>query len=388
MPCHFRIDPSLPLRTRSAGGPSSSPPRSTPGPADRPAAILDSSDEEETPKKPIEDPSLSVLTGALHALGLVAMPIKKYTTLAAKSIAVRLCNRKGKQVYQTVAYNLSLFSRKVAEDLFTSDLLLTSTPPSILTWKATTQLEVSTLLGSLLEKNQPYCAGATRALKEPMEKHVHVLSTIIAPLEITWANETLYFNFSFVLSDEAGELHPPKNNDRREILLEPAEETAIRAQILKDAKLMAEWGFPLSKGFLTLIGKTDEEAEAVASVAKRAKRRPPRPKAERPPKAAKAKAPSKGRAPRVQSTSESEESEESQESSSDESSEDEYEIEAILEARPTAGRARCWYLIRWAGYHPSWEAWRIMGEPGTPICTWAVARDVENTEAWLRWRQQ
>ena len=40
-----------------------------------------------------------------------------------------------------------------------------------------------------------------------------------------------------------------------------------------------------------------------------------------------------------------------------------------------------WLLVRWRGYHPSWEAWRIpgMGNPGDPVDTWEKL-----TAAWKR----
>jgi hypothetical protein len=340
------------------------------------------------PQKAAEDPSLSQLTAQLQALGLVAMPMNEYKNLLAKSIATRLCNRVGRMVYQTAAYNLPLYSRTVAEGLFhSSGLLLDSTPPGVPTWRAESQVEVASLLGTLLETHQCYCAGVSRALKAPKEKSIRVLSTIIAPLEISWAKGTLFLNFAFVLSDQAGELHPPKDQNRREIELEAQEVTAIRAQILHDLKLMADWGYPLSKGFYSQIGMTEPEEgpEEAVHKKKRAKRKPPRPKAARPPKAPKAARPTPSRSlPSSPSSSEHETS------SSDEPSEDEpeYEIDAIIEARRTTGRARCWYLVRWAGYHPSWEAWRIMGEPGTPIVTWEKARHVEGTETWRRWRAE
>jgi len=227
----------------------------------------------------------------------------------------------------------------------------------------------------------------TRALKTPQEKKIRVLSTIMSPLEISWAKETLFLNFSFVLSDEAGELHPPKDNDRKEIAIEPAEVTAIRAQILADTKLMADWGYPLAAGFHRQLGMTTEEIKAKSSKRK-ANRKPPRPKAERPQKAARSKAAAPAQRLSTPPSSPPSSDSEEQSSSSDESVEDENEIDTIVEARPTAGRARCWYLVQWKGYHPSWEAWRIMGEPGSPVQSWESARNVEGTEAWSRWQEE
>jgi hypothetical protein len=38
-----------------------------------------------------------------------------------------------------------------------------------------------------------------------------------------------------------------------------------------------------------------------------------------------------------------------------------FEAEEILEERPSMGRAGRWFLVKWAGYHTSWEAWRAAG---------------------------
>lgn len=47
------------------------------------------------------------------------------------------------------------------------------------------------------------------------------------------------------------------------------------------------------------------------------------------------------------------------------------------------------YLVRWAGYLPEWEAWRIPGRglPGDPVETWEPLSAVKNTEAYQQWKQ-
>ena len=63
-----------------------------------------------------------------------------------------------------------------------------------------------------------------------------------------------------------------------------------------------------------------------------------------------------------------------------------FEIECILKERRTLGKARRWYLVRWAGYEPSWEAWMIHGKVGEPVETWEPATVVKNTEALATWK--
>jgi len=66
---------------------------------------------------------------------------------------------------------------------------------------------------------------------------------------------------------------------------------------------------------------------------------------------------------------------------------DEHEIEAVVDER-CAGRGgtRREYRVRWRGYDPSWEAWRICGDVGTPIETWEPESGVEHTDALKEWR--
>eukprot|EP00965_Chrysotila_dentata_P058437 1938191-Pleurochrysis_carterae.AAC.1 len=73
----------------------------------------------------------------------------------------------------------------------------------------------------------------------------------MAPLEVSWVQtangqERLYVNLLDALRDEAGDLHLPKDDSRRELALTQAQVSDLRRQILADAKLMEELNFPLS----------------------------------------------------------------------------------------------------------------------------------------------
>ena len=64
---------------------------------------------------------------------------------------------------------------------------------------------------------------------------------------------------------------------------------------------------------------------------------------------------------------------------------DRYEIDCILEVVRTQGKAKTWVLVRWAGYEPDWERWRIQGAVGTALETWEPISVVWRTEAWAAW---
>lgn len=65
-----------------------------------------------------------------------------------------------------------------------------------------------------------------------------------------------------------------------------------------------------------------------------------------------------------------------------------YEVEAIIAEEPATKTNWERYLVRWAGYSPEWEAWRIPGRglPGDPVETWEPFSAVRNTEAFHRWK--
>lgn len=64
-----------------------------------------------------------------------------------------------------------------------------------------------------------------------------------------------------------------------------------------------------------------------------------------------------------------------------------FEIEEILAEEPPTRTHWRRYLVRWAGYRPEWEVWRLEGRgaPGDPIETWEPLAMVRHTEALERW---
>ena len=153
---------------------------------------------------------------------------------------------------------------------------------------------------------------------------------------------TRYLNFNYALVDENGELHPPKDSNRNEILLTPHEVSEIRTQVVSDVLALGEKDLPLSAGWWRQLGDETKALMAEAMVQN----------------VATAPAPAPGKRKRRK---------------------DHYEIEAIVEEQ------RGWFLVRWAGYHPSWEAWRTSGEVGSAVETWEQRWRLKNTEALRAW---
>ena len=65
-----------------------------------------------------------------------------------------------------------------------------------------------------------------------------------------------------------------------------------------------------------------------------------------------------------------------------------FEIDRIIDEKSSAGRAQQYYLVRWAGYDPSWEVWRTSGEVGDPVESWEPLSVVRRTEALAAWTEQ
>lgn len=227
--------------------------------------------------------------------------------------------------YQSAAYSLPNFPRALALSLFPENLLVTNTT-KVLTWHCSSMQEVSSVMSSMLAQSTEMTVNGSMALKTPSERVIRLISTVVDPLEISIVKlkqgyEMMYVNFNFVLIDQDGELTPPLDNKRRPMCL--VNEADIRSQALVDVRLMAEKNFPLGPGWWRQLGQ-EERAVEVEEMLRR---------------------PQGGRTASTGRRSASET----------------YEIDQILDERPSTGRAGAWLLVRWAGYNPDWERWRIHG---------------------------
>ena len=141
----------------------------------------------------------------------------------------------------------------------------------------------------------------------------------------------------------------------REIAISPALMREFRASVRKDAEMMEALDLPLSAQWLRQMDKMDKarmmEAQLLALEQAPALVPQPGQQARR------------VRAPRLAR----------------------YEIDEILEEKLT--RRSRWFLVKWAGYHPSWEAWRVHGEVGTALETWEPLKGLLGTEALASWEQ-
>ena len=206
---------------------------------------------------------------------------------------------------------------------------------SVKIWELNTVKDLQSTLGVMLDEYGYDSAGISRALSPASQSFILVLATLLPPCVISHVVaprgvDRLYIKLQYVLTDEAGEMHKPKDEKRIEIAIEADVEAAMRAAVLSDAREMSRNSFKLSPLWLAQIGGVS----STSIVGTKQKRK---------------------RAARS------------------------YDVDVILEESDEC------YLVRWEGYRPSWERYRISGSKGDPLETWEPKINLEGSIALLRW---
>lgn len=310
-------------------------------------------------KSPTTEEQRILLFELAANLGYSMVKTDKILKEIGYSIACRLKSRAGEDVYQTRAFCLPSISRFAAERILPHHLVTEETA-SCKMWEAKTMSEVLEMFRPLLKASGFSCAGTSRALKTDSEYVIRRLAIPIPSVEVRHMEQRdrLYINFQYVLADEQGDLHPPKDGQRNEIAMAPELVGDIRAQLLSDLAEMGEQGFPLSPAFWRQLGQEDQAVNAEAIIANLGHQETAR-------TLSLVGAPEGTRRARLQPNK--------------------WEVESILEERP---RGKNRFRVRWKGYHPSWERWRVegLGEAGDPLETWEPLKHLKQTEALIAWR--
>ncbi|KAL1511965.1 hypothetical protein AB1Y20_005245 [Prymnesium parvum] len=200
-------------------------------------------------------PAASVTIAQLQemalSLGCVVTPIKKWAKAIAHAIASSLRTREGDFIYQSASIRMPEVPRAAVMQILPEPK---SSSASQITWEWEYASEVSQCLSNLLPLSGMQTAGATRAIQRPSEPVIRVMATMMGGLEIRHfksnrGSEVLTINFLYILMGEMGDLHPPKDPQRREIGLDDVEATELRQIVLRDARAMGEAGAQLSPGW-------------------------------------------------------------------------------------------------------------------------------------------
>lgn len=304
-------------------------------------------------------------------LGFCCIETSKLVKEFVRAIVRRMQPRTARNVYQSVTFTLMAFPLAVAEKLF-PESLITRSSHSIKTWTMSSLSAVVEVLAPVMADQDAMVGGVTKALMTASQQWSRVIATVISA-EATWMSpsnggaDRLYMNFMYVLADEAGEVHPPKDGNRRELALSESTMTQIREHILSDVALLAQKGVPLSAGWYVQLGLPAKAMEVRALEAN----------------IAALQAPSTSSFAReawggsLAGTSTHRRARKRQA--------DVFEVDAIVEAETIAHTRGVW--VKWVGYSPDWEAWRVegRGKPGEPLVTWEPERNLRRNEVYLQW---
>ena len=265
----------------------------------------------------------------------------------------KMVNRLGTFVYQSAAYNLPCISRHSAMQMFPKSMLQEGGGDAQLTWRAETIAQLRVMLGTMLTDWDSRCAGLTRLLQTASERVARVVATLKPPCEISWVQLTdgrnrLYVNMEYCLFDCDGEMHPPKDSERREIAMTQEQVQEMRIAVMADVLALSTAGQQLAPGFWRQLGQEEKALEVETMLAQPQERRQAA-------RLARQQARQQLQLTLAQPT---------------------YTIDCILDQHSSTGRARNWYLVRWEGYDLTWEAWRIHGEVGSPLETWEPEANV------------
>ena len=112
-----------------------------------------------------QDPRLAWLVNLATEMGYSLQKTSIYNSELSQAITSKLINRLGGSVYQAAAFSLPTFPRSCAEKLLPPSLITEQTA-NVVTWKATTILELRSLLATLFTHDDPNSFGLSSKVME------------------------------------------------------------------------------------------------------------------------------------------------------------------------------------------------------------------------------
>jgi hypothetical protein len=260
--------------------------------------------------------------------------------------------------------------REVLEAIFLASYVTYETE-ECKTWTLTSCEAIAAAVAPLLAVSGYVCVGSTKAFRTKSQRAIRVVACLIPDFEISHAKtkeglDRAHLAYMYVLATEHGELHWPKDSERREISFDAETELSVREHILSDILQMANQGEPLAPGWWRQLGNHSKADEVEAELSQPRPRSTSRRASSSPSPSIAVKKEKKVR--RCRFTKET------------------FEIEQIVAEKKVNTKEQWVFLVRWSSYDPSWEGARISGEPGSPLETWEPLLLVKDTEALVEWR--
>jgi hypothetical protein len=187
--------------------------------------------------------------------GWVVQPAERWRHEVRLSVATRLQNRTAANCLQAPGYFIRGLPKAAAQMIwgFYSRPSVTS-KGRVLTWTVTQPEMVARMVLDLegcprsflgWGAGRLHSSGRTIAMVIPNLEISHVTTTL--------GREVLYINFSYVLFQDSGEMHFPKDEDKRQIGISQEDEARLRALALTTLRGMESLGYPLSKKFDSMV---------------------------------------------------------------------------------------------------------------------------------------
>ena len=298
-------------------------------------------------------------------LGYQLTPMPRMKQELALAISKRLVHRSGNKLYQVASFTLENFALSVLRSLIPVKFEDQGATQSAVSWTIPTVRAMRDILGSFMADLPNFSAGISRGQQAPSENVIRVLATMMPPLALNWwmphlGTGRVQVNFAYVLVQGTGDLHPPKDNQKREMALSPQLETSLRQAALDDAMAMGNLGYSLSPEWWRQLGQESRAQQTTAMLQAINNMNNNQPLQS-----------TTGRKRKVKALTQAV-----------------YPIACIRGERQRERGME--YLVRWEGYHPSWEEWRPMdfaGQVGDPVETWEPAALVKNTLALQEWEE-
>ena len=200
--------------------------------------------------------------------GLCVQEVSKSRRELVHELQARMVYRTKENVYQAPACIIPLFGRSHAAHFF-GNVHRTVDTVQVVTWEIHDPDMLAPLLAPFSEPHS-MCIGQSQAMGStklsPFVSVISTLFTLVASSVCKGGRDLLYINALYVLMSDVGEIDFPKTKEKRAMAVSYEDEQRLRRLMQRDLESMAQADFPLSSGFLRMLGdewswKADEVRE-------------------------------------------------------------------------------------------------------------------------------
>ena len=210
--------------------------------------------------------TVNEMLGFARQHGFVCVLVEQLRQEVRLSIVTRLRNRTTNDCYQAPGFFLRGFPRSAAKQIWGFfEKPIKSAGKRVLTWTVDRPEMVGRMLLDLEGCPRDFhSCGSSRLLPGG-----RTIATVIPSLEVSHVTtqkgrEVLYLSMNYVLYQDLGELHLPKNAAKEQIGLQPSELRRVMKVLLQDMTGMEELGYPLSDAFRQMVSAQHAPMDATA----------------------------------------------------------------------------------------------------------------------------